>query len=50
MLTESQCKWLFRGTVIVCITAIVVTALIVRTPLAELWDALKLIAASAIGG
>ena len=50
MLTESQCKWMFRGVVIVCVTVIVVTALIMRTPLVELWDAIKLIAASAIGG
>ena len=50
MLTETKCKWLFRALVMVCLTAIIVTALVMRTPLAELWDAIKLIGMSALGG
>lgn len=50
MLTETNCKWMFRGLVMVCLTLIIVTALVMRTPLAELWDAIKLIAMSALGG
>ena len=50
MLTDTNCKWLFRGVVIVCLTAVIVTALVTKTPVGELMDYLKVYATTLIGG
>lgn len=49
MLTLDKAKLLFKGFVILCVTAVVITALVKETPLGQVWDAIKLMGATLVG-